>query len=336
MGKASIVFLLFAGSFIVRNRTSVSVAFVKIVHQLVMLYLRSKNAIKLLLKNKKTETRRSGTGSVETDDPVADSVKPSVGHQAFRAMLIAAQNPRTTLKTWRLGANLNPGFCSVFLDASVKSIKMFSSSDIMGEQHSVRTLEVAASGLDLSHPGEAPEERQSRDIIVYLHGGGYVASCPETYLGVLAKLSHHCQMLVYAPDYRKCPEATMQEQLADCLQSYQYLTDEMRYLPQRIFLVGDSAGAGLALGLMQKLLTLKLKTPRAAVFISPYADLEASGESYTTNATNEEIVLPGYTEVFKKACCPRGDPSSMIISKTFTILLIFAFRSDLQLHKWRI
>ena len=186
---------------------------------------------------------------------------------------------------------------------------MFGNLDEFGKECSVRTIEVAAPSIDLSHPGEFAEERQVRQVILYLHGGGYVASYPETYLGVLSKLSRQCNMLVYAPDYRRCPEVTMQQQLADCMLAYQYMTHEMNYLPQNIFLVGDSAGAGLALGMMQQLVKLGRTLPRAAVLISPYADLAASGESYKKNIENEMIVLPGYTKVFREACCPEGDPT---------------------------
>ena len=47
-----------------------------------------------------------------------------------------------------------------------------------------------------------------------------------------------------------------------------------------IIVIGDSAGGNLALTLTLKLQSLNIKIPKALVLMSPWTDVEATGNSY--------------------------------------------------------
>jgi acetyl esterase/lipase len=75
----------------------------------------------------------------------------------------------------------------------------------------------------------------------------------------------------------------------DAVASYRWLL-ATGVEPERIAVAGDSAGAGLALALLVSLRDAGAPLPACAVLLSPYADLECSGESYTTLAESDPIV----------------------------------------------
>jgi acetyl esterase/lipase len=75
----------------------------------------------------------------------------------------------------------------------------------------------------------------------------------------------------------------------DAVASYRWLL-ATGVEPERIAVAGDSAGAGLALALLVALRDARAPLPACAVLLSPFADLECRGESYTTMAALDPIV----------------------------------------------
>jgi acetyl esterase/lipase len=92
---------------------------------------------------------------------------------------------------------------------------------------------------------------------------------------------------------------------------------------RELFVVGDSAGAGLALCLLLKLRDEGRPLPRAAVAMSPWTDLALTGSSLTTNAASDSMLnaddLPKVVGCYLAGADPRnpyasplyGDPSGL-------------------------
>lgn len=130
-------------------------------------------------------------------------------------------------------------------------------------------------------------------VILQLHGGGYMGAVRNAYYvfaGLYNEVSRGCSVLT--PDYRVAPENPYPAALEDALASYQWLLDH-GYYGEQIILAGDSAGGGLAMALCMYLKDHDLPMPVGIVAMSPWTDLTASGESYTTNY--EKDVLFGNT-----------------------------------------
>lgn len=119
-------------------------------------------------------------------------------------------------------------------------------------------------------------------IILYLHGGGYVAGDLEYARGFGSILSVKIGRKVFCPAYRLAPEHPFPAALEDALESYRYLLGE-GFSPGKITLCGESAGGGLIFSLTMKLRELGLPMPRGIVAISPWTDLTLSGGSYAAN-----------------------------------------------------
>jgi len=128
------------------------------------------------------------------------------------------------------------------------------------------------------------------NVILQLHGGAYVKPYNDTYRKSAVKyhkISHGAQ--IFSLDYRIAPEHPFPAALDDAFEAYQYLLDN-QYNPEKIIVVGDSAGGGLALALCMKLRDLKYPLPKAIITMSAWTDLAAEGESYLRNQTLDPML----------------------------------------------
>lgn len=131
-------------------------------------------------------------------------------------------------------------------------------------------------------------------VILQLHGGGYMGAVRNAYYvfaGLYNEVSRGCNVLT--PDYRVAPEHPYPAALEDALASYQWLLDK-GYYGEQIIVAGDSAGGGLAMALCMYLKDHHMPMPGGVIAMSPWTDLTASGESYTTNY--EKDLLFGNTK----------------------------------------
>ncbi len=121
-------------------------------------------------------------------------------------------------------------------------------------------------------------------VLLYLHGGGYIACSPETHRPLVGSLVQRMQGSAYVPDYRLAPEHPFPAALLDARAAYDYLVDTLRIAPSRIVVTGDSAGGGLALALTLSLRDDRRPMPAAVVTFSPWTDLALTGASLDENS----------------------------------------------------
>ncbi len=124
-------------------------------------------------------------------------------------------------------------------------------------------------------------------LILYFHGGGYVFGSAQTHSAMLARLSALASAPAVLPDYRMAPEHVFPAALDDAFAVYIALAGEGR----PIVLGGDSAGGGLALALLARVLADGLPPPVGTFVFSPWTDLTLTGDSIAANA-DSEVVLP--------------------------------------------
>jgi monoterpene epsilon-lactone hydrolase len=117
-----------------------------------------------------------------------------------------------------------------------------------------------------------PEKADSRRVLLYLHGGGYVLGSLNTHRSVVGALAQRCHMHALAIDYRKAPDFPFPAALNDALLAYRWLLAQ-GYRAHDIILAGDSAGGGLVLALLLALRDGKEPLPAAAIGLSPWTDL---------------------------------------------------------------
>jgi len=151
----------------------------------------------------------------------------------------------------------------------------------------IATQRVGAGGV----PAEwirAPQARMDR-VMLYFHGGGYVIGSMRTHRAMLAGISRASDFSVLGLEYRLAPENPFPAPVEDALTAYRWLL-QMGIAPGKIVLGGDSAGGGLVVLALVALRYMGEPMPAAGVCISPWVDMEATGNSFLTNAAVDPSV----------------------------------------------
>lgn len=126
-------------------------------------------------------------------------------------------------------------------------------------------------------------------VVLFFHGGGYSLGSARSHRSLAKRIAFEARARVILPDYRLAPEQVFPAAVEDAVASYRWLLGT-GVEPERIAVAGDSAGAGLALALLVSLRDTGTRLPACAVLLSPFADLECTGESYATMAQHDPIV----------------------------------------------
>jgi acetyl esterase/lipase len=124
--------------------------------------------------------------------------------------------------------------------------------------------------------------------VVYFHGGGFQVGSLKSHRELMACISDESACRVLGVGYRLAPEHRYPAALHDARAVWQWLIAQ-GIDARNIALAGDSAGAGLALSLLLSLRDAGQPLPAAAVLMSAWTDLTASGKSYETRATADPI-----------------------------------------------
>lgn len=125
-------------------------------------------------------------------------------------------------------------------------------------------------------------------IVLFIHGGGYIAGSPKSYAAMLGRLSLLSGLEICAPDYPLAPEHPAPAAFDAAVAAWEHLIAS-GYAPADVVLGGDSAGGGAALALLSHL--CRKGTPPAALFaMSPWCDLTLSGDSLTRNADRDPFL----------------------------------------------
>ncbi|WP_375504162.1 alpha/beta hydrolase [uncultured Jatrophihabitans sp.] len=129
-------------------------------------------------------------------------------------------------------------------------------------------------------------------VVVHFHGGGYGTGSVYTHRDLCARISQAARASVLSVDYRLAPEHPFPAALDDGLGAYRWLLGSEGVSAGSIALSGDSAGAGLALGLGLACRDLGYPSPACIAAISPLGDLTHSGASVAERADRDPLVSP--------------------------------------------
>ncbi len=124
-----------------------------------------------------------------------------------------------------------------------------------------------------------PAGGPSDQVLLYLHGGGFVFGLTPQHLRMGEYLSRRMGIRVLMVDYRLAPACPFPAALDDCVTAYRRLLQQ-GYAAPNIAVAGDSAGANLALTMTLSLRDSGASLPAAAACLSPVTDLTARGDRW--------------------------------------------------------
>jgi epsilon-lactone hydrolase len=164
---------------------------------------------------------------------------------------------------------------------------------LTAEPQGVDYIEVNADGAPAMwiRPKGAVEDR----VILYSHGGGFVAGSIYTHrklVGHLAK-AVGCRGLLFEFPYAH--ERRHPAQLETAVTVYRWLLDQ-RVKAEHIVVAGESAGAILTVGVLQRAREAGLAQPVAAMIMSGWFDLAATGASFVTNREKDPFFAKSTVE----------------------------------------
>lgn len=126
-------------------------------------------------------------------------------------------------------------------------------------------------------------------VILYVHGGGYVMGSAGSHRDMTGRLSKAAGARVLSLNYRMAPEHPFPAAVDDAVAAYKWLLDQ-GIKPANIAIAGDSAGGGLALATLLAIRDGGHPVPAAGIGISPWVDMEGTGETMTTRAAVDPVV----------------------------------------------
>jgi acetyl esterase/lipase len=145
----------------------------------------------------------------------------------------------------------------------------------------------------------------SRKVLVYLHGGAYTMASARSSMVKSAPAAAATGYRVISVDYTVAPRAKWQQITDEVVSVVQALVKEGHALKD-IGMFGDSAGGGLAPGVVLKMRDQKLGMPAAVVLWSPWSDITETGDTYVTLKHAEPTYL--YDTILKPAADAYADP----------------------------
>jgi acetyl esterase/lipase len=162
--------------------------------------------------------------------------------------------------------------------------KLDSFSRLLRPARGVRIKPTKAAGLyaEWLKPENAPDDK----VLLYLHGGAYVLGSCASHRPMVSHIARAAGINALLPEYRLAPEHRFPSAIEDAVAIYRELLASGKR-PENIVIAGDSAGGGLTVALLLSLRHTGDPLPAAAILLSPFLDVTASGESAQTRADQD-------------------------------------------------
>jgi acetyl esterase/lipase len=181
----------------------------------------------------------------------------------------------------------------------------------------VAAAEVTLGGvgaIELTVAGNAADP-----VVLYFHGGGYVAGSARTGTHLAAELARRSGGRALSVGYRLAPEHPYPAAVEDGLAAYAGLL-ESGVSPARVLVAGDSAGGGLAVAMLLAARDRGLPQPAAVAVFSPWADISRSGASMRTKDGADPLFSYDVMGWYAGRYMPDGDRSAPLASPVFATL----------------
>ena len=159
-------------------------------------------------------------------------------------------------------------------------------------------------------------QTSSRQVVFYLHGGAFFTGSSLSSRPLAAQLADTSGLPVFSINYRLAPEHAFPAPLEDATAAYHWLLASGMQA-QDLVMVGDSAGGNLVLASLLALRDAGDPLPRAAVLLSPWVDLAATGHSFRTLADADPYLVPHCLEEAARRYLGKVDPRTPLASPLY-------------------
>src|SRR4030095_8346423 len=149
-------------------------------------------------------------------------------------------------------------------------------------------------------PGSDPSR-----VLIFFHGGGYCSGSIESHRRLVTEAGRAAGVRTLAIAYRLAPEHPFPAAYEDALTAWRFLRNQ-GIAAAHIAIGGDSAGAGLTLGLIGRLRDGHEELPACGWLISPWTDLTMSGSTLASKAAVDPLIHKEYLKELADTYLPAG------------------------------
>lgn len=187
----------------------------------------------------------------------------------------------TLYHSWGAAIAANP---NITLDAWRNLIEAW--PVLTSEPGGVDYIETDAGGVPAmwAIPKNAAQDR----VILSIHGGGFVTGSMYTHRKLFGHIAKSIGARALILNFGRPPEHIHPGPVNDVITAYRWLLDQ-GIKPGRIAFSGDSAGGGLCITAQLRARQLGLPLPAGALLMSPWVDMEVTGESWNTNRSKDAL-----------------------------------------------
>jgi monoterpene epsilon-lactone hydrolase len=165
---------------------------------------------------------------------------------------------------------------------------------------------------------------KNKHIIIYLHGGVYALGSINTYRAMISHLAKNFNLPVLYVEYSLSPEVQFPVANHEVLKVYQHL--KKKYPGYTFTIIGDSAGGGLAITLVNNCLASNTAMPNSLALISPWVNLKCDNKSYITKQSVDPILnqqmLKEHAQYYAANNVKAADPSEIKFKRFPPVFLL--------------
>ncbi len=129
-------------------------------------------------------------------------------------------------------------------------------------------------------------EQLSKKVILYFHGGAYVAEATTLHWDFLEKLANDTKSTIVMPDYPLTPKYTYKDVFNMVEPLYKEIISKVD--AKNLVMMGDSAGGGITLALAEKISQNNIQLPSKTILISPWLDVTLTNEKIKEVQKNDK------------------------------------------------
>lgn len=159
---------------------------------------------------------------------------------------------------------------------------------LMNDTESDKSIYVLPKGLQFPRPLNSRitsgmqvfymnSEDDSPLTVIYIHGGSYIKTFTKYHWRFMAKLSRRTGCGLVVPNYPLLPNHTAEDAHAVMMAFYREIIT--KYDMSKTVIMGDSAGGGFTLALMEEAQAEGLPLPAKMVLLSPWVDVDGGNYS---------------------------------------------------------
>ena len=134
-----------------------------------------------------------------------------------------------------------------------------------------------------------PKDGVTNDLVImYVHGGSYVADLEQEHWRTCGDIINQLGCTIILPDYPLTPKYHYKDTINMLESLYKKVIEQVE--PSNFVVMGDSAGGGLALALVEKMGEENLAMPNQTILISPWLDVRMNNPKIAEIEENDPML----------------------------------------------